>query len=273
VRRVGVFVLAAVVSSAVVASFAQAALFLLFQPTVAKPGELVTVRLGGTPPGFRLAQGERPFQRPIRVYLVPNRVAEEVKTRLDRRLHFVGQIVPDRKSRGLLTFALPPLDTDSYAAAAWCPGCARYSFGRTFFVLPVAPGGVGRFRHLQLLSIEMPSASETCPVTKGRYGNGFLSTTVPGHEGVLVARRDSDGTLFQKLPWLPRKGFSGDLTVRGERLDAPGQMRVLSVNWGYSSDGRGSWASAVTFPDEGCWRLTGRVGDISLTYVVKVVGS
>jgi hypothetical protein len=48
-------------------------------------------------------------------------------------------------------------------------------------------------------------------------------------------------------------------------------MRVRAVNWGYSSTGRGSWASAVSFPGEGCWRITGRVRDVSLTYVVKVV--
>jgi hypothetical protein len=33
------------------------------------------------------------------------------------------------------------------------------------------------------------------------------------------------------------------------------------------------WASAVKFPSEGCWRLTGRVGDIALSYVVKVVAT
>ena len=49
------------------------------------------------------------------------------------------------------------------------------------------------------------------------------------------------------------------------------------MNWGYSIvDGRrqrGSWASAVEFPSEGCWRLTGRVQDVSLSYVVKVVAA
>jgi hypothetical protein len=49
-------------------------------------------------------------------------------------------------------------------------------------------------------------------------------------------------------------------------------MQVLSVNWGHSlSTGRGSWMSAVTFPSEGCWRINGRVRDVSLSYVVRVV--
>jgi hypothetical protein len=29
--------------------------------------------------------------------------------------------------------------------------------------------------------------------------------------------------------------------------------------------------SPVEFPGLGCWRITGRVGDVSLTYVVNVV--
>jgi hypothetical protein len=28
--------------------------------------------------------------------------------------------------------------------------------------------------------------------------------------------------------------------------------------------------SAVSFPTPGCWRLTARVGDVSLTYVVQI---
>lgn len=263
--------LIAAVATAVLASSAGAALFFLFKPATAKPGELVTVRLGGTSTNFTLAQREKPFRRPIRVYLVPNRVAGAVSSRSDPRLHFIGRIVPDRNRRGLLAFEVPPLDTDMYAVAAWCPECATYSFGRTFFVLPVPK--VSRYREQMGLHVQMPPPTETCPVTKGWYGNGFLSTTAPGDEGVLVARRDTDGALFQKLPWLPREGFTGVLTVRGERLDAPGRMRVVSVNWGHSSDGRGSWASAVTFPSEGCWRISGRVQDISLSYVVKVVAS
>lgn len=267
--RFGVFVLAAAVVAAIVASSASAALFFLFKPTTAQTGDLVTVRLGGTRAGFTLDERERPLRNGIRVYLVPNWIAGEIRSRMDPRLHFIGRIVPDRSSRGVLSFRVPPLDTGAYAVAAWCPGCARYSRGRSFFVLPVPSGGAGRFRHLQLLHVRMPWATEPCPVTRGQYGNGLLSTTLP-LTGVLSVQRD----LSDKLGWLPREGFTGVLTVRGERLDAASPpMKVLGVNWGYSSTGRGSWASAVRFPSEGCWRITGRVRDISLSYVVKVVGS
>ena len=268
VTRLALFALCASVVAAIVASSASAALFFLFKPTSAQTGDLVTVRLGGTPASFTLDKTERPFQKAIRIYLVPNGVADDVSSRLDPRLSFIGRIVPDRNVRGVLSFKVPPLDTGAYALAAWCPECARYSFGRTFFMQTVPK--VSRYRHLMGLHVRMPSAIETCPVSgEGTYGNGLLSTTLP-RKGVLVAQKERG--LFQKLGWLPRKGFGGELTVRGERLDAPARMRVLAVNWGYTSTGLGSWRSAVTFPSEGCWRITGRVRDISLSYVVKVVG-
>jgi hypothetical protein len=272
VRRLGVLAAIAVVAATVAVSSAHAALFFLFKPTTTEVGEVVTVRLGGTPASFTLADREKPFRRPIRVYLAPDAVAAEVASRLDPRLHFVGSLVPDRNHRGVLMFTVPPLDSGTYAAAAWCPSCAKNSFGRTFFVLPVPQ--VSRYRRQMALHVRMPNPRASCPVTKGRLGNGFLSVTLP-EDGVLAMRRDPDGTLFDKLGWLPKKGWGGTLTVRGERLDAPGRMRVLNVFWGHTYvngvQGRGSWATPVKFPSEGCWRITGRVGDVSLSYVVSVV--
>lgn len=259
--------------AALVASSASAALFFLFKPTTAKTGELVTVRLGGTPASFTVDQREKPFQNGIRLYLVPSRVAGEVESRFDRRLHFIGRIIPDRNSRGILSFTVPPLDSGAYALAAWCPACARNSFGRSFFVQTVPR--VSRYRLWMGLCVRLPSARDTCPVSgTGSYGNGLLSTTLPGR-GVLLARADPDG-LFQKLGWLPHTTLPDALTVRGERLDAASPpMRVLSVNWGPSiAPGRpqiGRWRSAVKFPSEGCWRITGRVQDLTLSYVVRVV--
>lgn len=92
-----------------------------------------------------------------------------------------------------------------------------------------------------------------------------------------ASRVERDGSIFWKFGWLPTGiDVSPGLTVAGRRLDAASPpMRVLGVNWGYSYvrgvRGRGSWATAVSFPSEGCWKLTGRVGDIALSYVVKVV--
>jgi hypothetical protein len=273
-------VAAAAVVAAVVASSASAALFFLFDPTVAKPGDLVAIRLGGTPSTFTLAKRVKPLQAPMRIYLAPTQAANRVRSRFDWRLSFVGELVRDRNGHGLLKFRLPPLDPGTYVPATWCPDCARHSSGRTFFVQP-NEDIVPRYQPLMRLEVVMPNAAAACPVTRPdakpvdftMYGNGFLSTRV-SVDGGLLTQRDGDGTFSTKLGWLPRKGFTGTLRVRGERLDASSPpMRVLAVYWGHDTQtGRGSWATPVVFPSEGCWRITGRVGDISLSYVVRVVG-
>ncbi|HXG76908.1 MAG TPA: hypothetical protein VNJ53_10090 [Gaiellaceae bacterium] len=268
--------LAATLLFALTAPAAPSALFFLFDPTNARAGEIATVRLGGTPPGFGNADRERPFRPALRVYLVARGAAAEVGGRFDPRLSFLGRIVPDRRVRGLLRFTVPPLDTGDYVLAYWCPGCARFG-GATFGVQTVPQ--VSRYRLRMGLRVDLPAATaDRCPATvardsKGRYGNGLLQTTL-GRDGRLRALR-RDGVLFQKLAWLPLAGLRGTLVVRGERLDAPGRMRVLGVYWGHASRGpaaQGSWASAVTFPSAGCYRITGRVGDVALSYVASVVG-
>jgi hypothetical protein len=270
VRKLAVLASAATVAAVAVPP-ARAALFFLFEPTSADADAEVTVRLGGTPARFTPADRQKPFRDPIRIYLVPADVAGEVRSRFDQRLHFVGRLIPDRNSRGLLSFRVPPLDSGSYALAYWCPGCAAYSRGARFGVQTVPR--VSRYRGQMALQIHLPSAAESCPVSRqGWLGNGLLSVSVP-ENGVLGTRVDPDG-LFQKLGWIPRPGFWAELRVRGERLDAPGQMRVLNVFWGHGSSGptaAGSWMTPVLFPSPGCWRISGRVGDVALTYVVKVV--
>jgi len=265
VRRLVALVVAAAVAVAIAGS-AHAALFFLFAPRSAEAGQVVTVRLGGTPAGFRLADREKPFGKPMRVYLVPNDVAAEVTGRFDPRLHFVGVLVPDRNSRGVLTFRAPPLDSAGYAVAAWCPGCAGASFGETFFVLGVTQFTRSRFPGM-LLRLRLPDPLDTCPVTTGPYGNGLLSTVRPP-DGIYRRQREPDGRIFDKPGWLPRGGAVGQLRVSGERLDGAGELRVLAVRSNTSS-----WRTALTYSDEGCWRITGRYGDIALTYVVRVVAT
>ncbi len=116
-----------------------------------------------------------------------------------------------------------------------------------------------------------------CPVTKSglpsrRYGSSRLWVVLPVG-GVLRVQRNQpdDGMFGTKLGWIPDRDRDLKLTVSGRRLDAPGWMRVLGVFWGYSSTGKGSWASAVAFPEGGCWRITGRARPTRLSYVVRVV--
>ena len=103
---------------------ASAATFFLFDRSDADPNERVTVRIGGTPASFAPSRRVKPFQRPMRLYLVRDELAAQVHSRLDRRLTFVGSIVPDKNFRGLLTFSVPPLDAGTYTLAYWCPACA-----------------------------------------------------------------------------------------------------------------------------------------------------
>lgn len=122
-----------------------------------------------------------------------------------------------------------------------------------------------------------PPSQNACPVTVSafpsrRYGSSRLWITLPS-AGILRVQRNApdDGMFGTKLGWIPDRDRNLVLTVSGQRLDAPGRMAVRGVFWGHSSTGRGSWASAVAFPQGGCWRITGRAGPTTLSYVVRVV--
>ena len=186
----------------------RASLFFLFEPTSAKPGDTVTVRLGGTPEELHASPAVRPFQRPIRLYVVPNGAAAGVRSRFDTRLHFVGSLVPDARGRGKVSFTVPPLDAGSYAAAAWCPGCARFSSGRTFFTLPVGSGTAPRYRPFMLLRVAPLSFADGCPATVPNgstprfYGNGLLWTGFAPNRAFGV--RPRDGSYFDKFLWTTR---------------------------------------------------------------------
>jgi hypothetical protein len=51
----------------------------------------------------------------------------------------------------------------------------------------------------------------------------------------------------------------------------PGRRRIADVPDGYGTTG--FQASGVTFPAEGCWEVTGRVGEAGLTFVTLVLKS
>ena len=101
------------------------------------------------------------------------------------------------------------------------------------------------------------------------YGNGSLWVGALWTHGVVFITPDnvnSDGTLGMKFGWY--RLTSGFLTITGRRLDA--QAPPAS---GQASDYglTGFAASGVTFPTEGCWQVTGRVGRVVLTFVTFVI--
>jgi hypothetical protein len=261
----------------------EAALYFLFDRPSGVPNELVTVRTGATPRRFALDQRVKPYQRPVRLYLLPEALVAQVHSRFDPRLSFLGAIVPDRKGLGLVRFSVPPLDAGAYTIAYWCPGCAASSRGRTFFVQD-AEQFTKRYRTQARLRIE---ATASCPVTLpngnrpprqprnvGWYGNGLLwaGLTADGVDAAPPDRVDPNGAIANKLLWVTTPPTQVP-TLAGERIDATAApLRVLGMNHGsFSSAANPSFMSPVVFPMAGCWRLTARVGDISLTYVVRVV--
>jgi hypothetical protein len=106
--------------------------------------------------------------------------------------------------------------------------------------------------------------------SESAFGNAGLWVGGLGEQGVIVAdpaRIESDGSIGWKLGWY--RLVAGSLTISGRRLDAAGPPLRASVPDGYGT--RGFQASGVSFPTEGCWEVTGTVGDTSLTFVVFVL--
>jgi hypothetical protein len=279
-----IVVLIAAVGALATPASSSAAFFFLLDDTHAAPNERVTVRTGSTPPTLFARQLAKPFGRPIRLYVLKTDTAAAVRSRFDSRVHFVGSLVPDRRGRGILTFSVPPLDAGTYTLAFWCPACAPHSRGRSFFVQDVAQFAQ-RYRSRALLQIEKAIG---CPVTRPNgekppkeprglpwHGNGLLWTRLSrdGIDAVAPSRVRADGSIRDELLWTTSLPGRALLTVSGQRLDARGPpLRVLTARRRSSSSGTTRlWATAVVFPAPGCWRITARIADIRLTYVVKVL--
>ena len=75
------------------------------------------------------------------------------------------------------------------------------------------------------------------------------------------------GSLGHKFGWQTAVG--GRFLVEGRRLDGPAP-RMWAENATGQPDSPGFHATALVFSTPGCWEVTGRVGDASLTFVVKV---
>jgi hypothetical protein len=224
--------------------------------TAALSGDEVTARVSGR-------RGR--FKRAIRLYLAPEGAASQVRSRLDPRLNFVGTLSPKGASVG---FTVPPLEPGPYALAYWCRGCA-FPRGKRLAV-----------QRVPLIRIRAPNAPG-CAVTKPNskappgaqpsarlHGNDRLSVFLPP-DGVL-GTRNNDGTLFEKMIWIAARPGSRRLVVTYERLDSADPPRNAETIAGQLSGYLGpSWASRMYFT-VGCWQVSGRVDDVSVTFVVQV---
>ena len=100
------------------------------------------------------------------------------------------------------------------------------------------------------------------------HGNGSLWTAMWPHN-VVIATPDfieADGSVGMKWPWW--KGVDGKLTISGRRLDGSAPpLRAHLPDYGR----RGFQPSGISFPTEGCWEVTGAVGETKLTFVTLVL--
>jgi hypothetical protein len=71
-----------------------------------------------------------------------------------------------------------------------------------------------------------------------------------------------------KFPWWRGENVRGSLEITGLRLDGAAPPAFGDVSDGYGDTG--FQASAIFFPTEGCWEITGSVGDAELTFVQYV---
>jgi hypothetical protein len=71
-----------------------------------------------------------------------------------------------------------------------------------------------------------------------------------------------------------RRYAGGDLVVQGLRLDGPGRTRQRFASIGYAGrNGAPSFASIVTLPAAGCWRLRLASGGLRASVVVQAVSA
>ena len=95
-------------------------------------------------------------------------------------------------------------------------------------------------------------------------GKAIFSPNGPGE-------KKRDGSLAMKWVWY--RTLPGDVVIGGRRLDAPGlpmpDQVLRGIEDGYGETG--FHPSTLVFPGEGCWEVTARVGEASLTFVTLVV--
>ena len=133
-----------------------------------------------------------------------------------------------------------------------------------------------------------PQATSACPVTLpngkqpvgydrplANHGNdaGTLFTSL-WHDGRVVFQPGGpgqilqDGSLEMKWGWTRSMEIIGPLAIAGQRLDAPAPPLRADLR---GVGDYGTTQMGLIFPTPGCWQVTGRVGDATLTFVTLVV--
>jgi len=118
-------------------------------------------------------------------------------------------------------------------------------------------------------SLPPPPFSSSWGSPEHSYGNGKLWTLFWPH-GVIIAQDgqvNRDGSITMKVPWW--RGLNGNLHIEGRRLDKTAQPIRARIPRAYGQSG--FQPSSIIFPSDGCWEVTGKVADASLTFVTIVM--
>jgi len=158
--------------------------------------------------------------------------------------------------------------------------CAAFVLGACTAPNPPATGG-------SAVASTAPGAEATCtptlpngdappgePPSDAYLGNGRIWTALwPDGEIVFEPFGSGeirpDGSLAMKFPFWRGEGASGRLVVTGRSLHRPGLRMTAEIPDGYGDTG--FQATALVFPEAGCWEVTAKAGDASLTFVTRVV--
>jgi hypothetical protein len=99
------------------------------------------------------------------------------------------------------------------------------------------------------------------------YGNGPLWVALwpKGRARATEDNVNRRGEIVMKFPW--DRGVRGHLHISGRRIDAGAPpLRVHLSDYGLA----GFQATALVFPTEGCWEVTGSIRHTDLTFVTRV---
>jgi hypothetical protein len=155
--------------------------------------------------------------------------------------------------------------------------------------------------HARVPEPETLQRPQNCPVTipngstppgeeasPEHHGNGALWTTL-GRKGAFAVAPESapgylgpeaeiavdgilrpDGSVEIKAPWWRGPGVRGRVRLRARRLDAPAppvDRTIPPAGYGLT----GFQATGLSLPTIGCWKVTGSVGDATLSFVTLVL--
>jgi hypothetical protein len=78
-------------------------------------------------------------------------------------------------------------------------------------------------------------------------------------------------TFWWSADWVPREELEPAITVVGRRLDAPGSFSYGNPGTNATADFGTAMLVGIDIPAYGCWELTARYREASLSYVVSVI--